>query len=75
MIARVLRFGFCELGLNRIALGVFDFNKSAIKCYKNMGFKLEGTLRQTSKVGDSFWNCHMMSILRKEWQANHSKTR
>jgi len=68
MIASVLKFGFCELGLNRIALGVFDFNKPAIKYYNNMGFKLEGTLRQTSKVGDSFWNCHMMSILRKEWQ-------
>ena len=68
MIGRVLKFGFCELGLNRIGLGVFDFNKPAIKCYKNMGFKLEGTLRETSKVGDSFWNCNMMSILRKEWQ-------
>jgi RimJ/RimL family protein N-acetyltransferase len=73
MIASVLRFGFGELGLNRIALGVFDFNKLAIKCYKKMGFKLEGTLRESSKVGDSFWNCHMMSILRKEWQANRSK--
>ena len=68
MIERVLKFGFEELGLNRVALGVFDFNKPAIKCYKNMGFKLEGTLRETSKVGNSFWNCHMMSILRKEWQ-------
>jgi RimJ/RimL family protein N-acetyltransferase len=68
MIGSVLKFGFEELGLNRIMLGVFDFNKPAIKCYKKMGFKLEGTLRQTTKVGDSFWNCHMMSILRKEWQ-------
>jgi RimJ/RimL family protein N-acetyltransferase len=68
MINDVLKFGFGELGLNRVALGVFDFNKLAIKCYKNTGFKLEGTLRQTTKVGDSFWNCRMMSILRKEWQ-------
>ena len=68
MIGHVLKFGFEELGLNRIALGVFDFNKPAIKCYKKMGFKLEGTLREASKVGDSFWNCHMMSILRKEWR-------
>ena len=69
MISSVLKFGFEELGLNRMALGVFDFNKPAIKCYKNMGFKMEGTLREASKVGDSFWNCHMMSILRKECQA------
>ncbi len=69
MIGHVLKFGFGELGLNRIGLGVFDFNKLAIKCYKNMGFKLEGTLRESYKVGDSFWNCHVMSILCKEWQA------
>jgi RimJ/RimL family protein N-acetyltransferase len=68
MIGSVLKFGSGELGLNRIGLGVFDFNKPAIKCYKNIGFKLEGTLRESAKVGVSFWNCHMMSILRKEWQ-------
>jgi RimJ/RimL family protein N-acetyltransferase len=68
MIRGVLKFGFGELGLNRIGLGVFNFNKQAIKCYKNMGFKPEGTLRQTAKVGDSFWSCNMMSILHKEWQ-------
>ena len=68
MIKSVLKFGFVELGLNRIGLGVFDFNKPAIKCYKNAGFKLEGTIRESAKVGDNYWNCHLMSILRKEWQ-------
>jgi RimJ/RimL family protein N-acetyltransferase len=68
MIGGVLSFGFEKLGLNRLGLGVFDFNKPAIKCYKNAGFKLEGTLRESAKVGDNYWNCHIMSILRKEWQ-------
>jgi RimJ/RimL family protein N-acetyltransferase len=72
MISGVLKFGFDGLGLNRIGLGVFDFNKQAIKCYKNMGFKPEGTLRQTAKVGDSFWSCNMMSILSKEWPDVHA---
>ena len=72
MISGVLKFGFGELGLNRIGLGVFDFNRQAIKCYKNMGFKPEGKLRETAKVGDSFWSCNMMSILRKEWTDNHT---
>jgi RimJ/RimL family protein N-acetyltransferase len=27
----------------------------------------EGTLRQFVKVDDSYWNCHLMSILRTEW--------
>ena len=68
MISRVLKFGFGELGLHRIGLGVFDFNKPAIRCYKKMGFKMEGTLREAFKVGNCFWNCHAMSILHKEWQ-------
>jgi len=72
MIENVLGFGFQEFGLNRIGLGVFDFNKPAIKCYKKLGFVLEGTLRESAKVGNSFWNCHMMSILRKEWHRKNS---
>ena len=68
MINEVLCFGFKHLELNRIGLGVFDFNEAAIRCYKKMGFSLEGTLRQSAKVGDSYWNCHLMSILQKEWK-------
>jgi RimJ/RimL family protein N-acetyltransferase len=76
MIENVFAFGFQELELNRISLGVFDFNKPAIKCYKKLGFVLEGTLRESAKVGDSFWDCLIMSILRKEWcRQNHSQMR
>jgi RimJ/RimL family protein N-acetyltransferase len=67
MIREVLQCGFADLGLNRIGLGVFDFNEAAIKCYQRAGFVREGTLRQSAKVGDSYWNCHLMSILQKEW--------
>jgi RimJ/RimL family protein N-acetyltransferase len=68
MIKEVLRFSFEELGLNRIGLGVFDFNHAAIKCYSKVGFVREGTKRESARVGDSFWNCHLMSILKKEWK-------
>jgi RimJ/RimL family protein N-acetyltransferase len=68
MINEILRFGFNRLNLNRIGLGVFDFNETAIRCYSKAGFILEGTLRESAKVGDAYWNCHLMSILRKEWK-------
>jgi RimJ/RimL family protein N-acetyltransferase len=71
MLIKLLEFGFEEIGLNRIGLGVFDFNKPAIKCYKNAGFVLEGTFRQSARVDGSYWNCHLMSILQKEWLAKH----
>lgn len=68
MIGEVLRFGFVRLGLHRIGLGVFDFNDAAMHCYAKAGFKLEGTLRESAKVGDVYWNCHLMSLLRREWK-------
>jgi RimJ/RimL family protein N-acetyltransferase len=67
MVKEVMRLGFSELDLNRIGLGVFDFNEPAIRCYIKAGFVLEGTLRESAQVGDEYWNCHMMSLLRKEW--------
>lgn len=69
MLMKLLEFGFDEIGLNKVGLGVFDFNKPAIKCYKNAHFVHEGTLRQSTKVNGSFWNCHLMGILQKEWRA------
>jgi len=68
IVGRLLKFGFEELGLNRIGLGVFDFNEAAIKCYKKARFILEGTMRESAKAEDAYWNCHIMSILRKEWE-------
>ena len=68
MIDEALDYGFENLDLNRIGLGVFDFNDSAIHCYTKAGFKLEGTLRESARVGDSYWNCHLMGILRNEWK-------
>lgn len=68
MLEKVLRFGFNELHLNRISLGVFARNVAAIGLYRKLGFFAEGTLREQLKVGSTFWDCHVMGILRKEWQ-------
>jgi len=68
LVKKAVKQAFSTLNLNRIALGVFDFNKSAMNCYKKAGFEHEGTLRESAKAGKSYWNCHLMSILRKEWK-------
>ena len=38
IIKKLLKKAFEDLGLHRIELGVFAFNKSAIKSYKKIGF-------------------------------------
>jgi RimJ/RimL family protein N-acetyltransferase len=68
MVQQVLAFGFSDLALNRIGLGVFESNEAAIRCYSKTGFRGEGTLRESARVGDAYWNCHIMSILYKEWR-------
>ncbi|GLB61038.1 GNAT family N-acetyltransferase [Cytobacillus sp. NCCP-133] len=67
MIRQILAIAFNELKLNRVSLGVFDFNRGAIKVYEKAGFQKEGLLRQTNKVKGEYWNLIEMGILRSEW--------
>jgi len=62
-----LRFGFFNLGLNRISLKVLEENKAAIKLYNRIGFINEGTLRNSVFKNNSFRNEFVMSILKKEF--------
>ena len=68
MVRQVLAFGFEQLELHRIGLGVFDFNEAAIRCYAEAAFTHEGTLRDSARVGNRYWSCHLMSILCHEWR-------
>ncbi len=67
MIKEILKVAFDKLNLHRVSLGVFDFNVSAISCYEKAGFKKEGLLRHSRKMGDEYWNLLIMSILEDEW--------
>ncbi|WP_309274987.1 GNAT family protein [Paenibacillus sp.] len=68
MMNNILRVGFEELQLHRINLGVFDFNHSAVQCYRKAGFKEEGLQRDTIKYRDQYWSVFEMSILEDEWR-------
>ena len=73
MINAVLKFGFEELALHRISLGVYDFNHSAIRCYEKCGFVKEGLMRDVLKYDGEYWSLWEMSILEHEWRALHKK--
>ncbi len=63
----VLHIGFEQLGLHRLYLHVFDFNRSAIRCYEKTGFHQEGRLRDTHRVGSKYWSVYAMSVLEGGW--------
>lgn len=67
MMKAVLQVAFEELKLHRVTLGVYDFNTSAISCYEKIGFVKEGLLRDSKKVGETYWNLWEMSMLEYEW--------
>ena len=76
MINAVLKIGFEELKLHRISLGVYDFNKAAIRCYEKCGFVKEGLMRDVLMYDDgTYWSLIEMSILEDEWRALHPKSK
>ncbi|PEA11813.1 GNAT family N-acetyltransferase [Bacillus thuringiensis] len=68
MMKAVLHIAFDELKLHRVTLGVYDFNISAISCYEKIGFLKEGLLRESKRVGETYWNLWEMSMLEYEWK-------
>lgn len=65
----LLRHGFETLNLNRITLKVYADNPRAIRTYEKAGFVREGTMREAVFKRGRFGDVHMMSILRREWEA------
>ncbi|MBD1936822.1 GNAT family protein [Microcoleus sp. FACHB-68] len=70
MVKKLLQFGFEELKLHRISIGVFDFNIAGVSCYEKVGFVKEGYFRDAYKAGDKYWSYYVMSILESEWKSS-----
>ena len=65
----VLPIAFEQLGMHRVDLNVFDYNKGAIACYQKVGFKLDGVMRHARWDGKNYINVCVMSMLEDEWRA------
>lgn len=63
----VVQYAFMELGLQRVSLGLHEYNARALKSYEKVGFWLEGCTRKDvlreGRRTDTLW----MGILRDEW--------
>ncbi|MGM9945285.1 MAG: GNAT family N-acetyltransferase [Lysinibacillus sp.] len=61
------KFTFEELKLNRLELEVFSHNIRGIKAYVKAGFKIEGTLRQSLYMNDTYSDEVLMGMLQEEY--------
>jgi RimJ/RimL family protein N-acetyltransferase len=69
MMKLCLQYVFTELCVERVSLGLHEYNPRALRSYEKCGFRLEGRTRKDimreGRRTDTLW----MGILREEWEA------
>jgi RimJ/RimL family protein N-acetyltransferase len=73
LMREAVRTCFDELGLHRLQLAVYDFNTPAIACYQQVGFVIEGRLRDSLKASDGYWTAYVMAMLEDDYRAARSQ--
>lgn len=63
----ILDHAFRELGLHRVTLQVYAFNTRARHVYEQVGFQVEGVLRDALLQEGAFHDALLMAILAHEW--------
>lgn len=71
ILLTLLRYGFQTLNLNRVQLRVMEFNRRAVHLYEKIGFVREGSMREAHFHQGRYWDMHLYSILRREWEARY----
>ncbi len=64
----VVGYGFSELNLRRITLGLHSYNERALKTYLKVGFQVEGRVRDEGLRDGVRYDGIFMGLLREEWQ-------
>lgn len=62
IILEAIKYAKNELGAKEINLGVFTNNKSALECYKAVGFKIIDIKENTLEFYDEKWDCAEMIL-------------
>jgi RimJ/RimL family protein N-acetyltransferase len=66
-VQTLLSYAFDVVRLDKVHLGVYDFNEAGIRSYERVGFRYEGRLRQQIYYQGRYWDEWPMGILRAEW--------
>lgn len=71
----LLDYGFNYLNLNSVYLNVFSFNDVAINCYKKIGFKEAGRLRENYFLNGKYYDVVYMDILKREFNGSYIRNK
>jgi ribosomal-protein-alanine N-acetyltransferase len=67
-LCAVLDYGFDQMNLHSIEAGVTPGNDASMRMLTRLGFRLEGHLRESFLVEDTFVDSLIYSLLRKDWE-------
>lgn len=65
----VIHHGFERMNLNRIDALVYVNNDKSLHLLQKLGFKQEGLLRDYFCLDGSFYDHHLLALLRREWES------
>ena len=68
-----LDYCFCDLNLNKVALGVVSENIAASKSYRKAGFIVEGVLREDTIWNGKKYDRTLMAVLKSEYKTRRKK--
>jgi hypothetical protein len=66
-IQALLPYAFEVAMLEKLHLGVYDFNEGGMRSYERVGFRYEGRLRHMIYYQGRWWDEWPMRMLRAEW--------
>ena len=75
VVARVLRFGFEDLGCHRIIVRIGVGNIGSERVAVKLGFRREGTLRDEVRVGNEWIDHTIWGLLDHEWRNEQARYR
>lgn len=70
-LTAILAYGFTHMDLNRVEAHVLPINIASIGLLKNLGFQIEGLMRQHAFYREAFHDTCMFSLLRTDAAARH----
>jgi RimJ/RimL family protein N-acetyltransferase len=70
----LLEHAFINLNLESVYLGVYEYNKRAIKLYDKLGFKLVGRRRHSRIIGSRIYDEFIMDMISDEYFQMYGNT-
>ena len=64
----LIRYGFCDLNLNKIWMELYEYDKKKLDFFQNsFNFQIDGRLRQNAFANGKYWDSYIISLLKSDF--------